>query len=92
MGWDVSFPRAFLKAQMGAGVHLPDAGRVFVSVRNSDKTPLLVETAALLIDLGLEIVATRGTAAFLDEAGIACEIVNKVYEGRPNIVDMLKDR
>jgi carbamoyl-phosphate synthase large subunit len=91
MGWDVSFPRAFLKAQMGAGVHLPDAGRVFVSVRNSDKTPLLVETAALLIDLGLEIVATRGTAAFLDEAGIACEIVNKVYEGRPNIVDMLKD-
>ena len=91
MGWDVSFPRAFLKAQMGAGVHLPDAGRVFVSVRNSDKTPLLVETAALLIDLGLEIVATRGTAAFLVEAGIACEIVNKVYEGRPNIVDMLKD-
>ncbi|MFO7758668.1 MAG: carbamoyl-phosphate synthase large subunit [Roseovarius sp.] len=91
MGWDVSFPRAFLKAQMGAGVHLPETGRVFVSVRNSDKTALLLETARLLVDLGLEIVATRGTAAFLDEAGIACEIVNKVYEGRPNIVDMLKD-
>ncbi|MEI4233027.1 carbamoyl-phosphate synthase large subunit [Roseovarius sp. D22-M7] len=91
MGWDVSFPRAFLKAQMGAGVHLPDAGQVFVSVRDSDKTPLLVETAGLLVELGLEIVATRGTAAFLNEAGIACEIVNKVYEGRPNIVDLLKD-
>ncbi|MGI3210688.1 carbamoyl-phosphate synthase large subunit [Roseovarius tibetensis] len=91
MGWDVSFPRAFLKAQMGAGVHLPETGRVFVSVRDSDKTALLIETVTLLIDLGLEIVATRGTAAFLDEAGITCEIVNKVYEGRPNIVDMLKD-
>ena len=91
MGWDVSFPRAFLKAQMGAGVHLPETGRVFVSVRGSDQTALLIETATLLIDLGLEIVATRGTASFLADAGIACEIVNKVYEGRPNIVDMLKD-
>ncbi|HKL55538.1 MAG TPA: carbamoyl-phosphate synthase large subunit [Roseovarius sp.] len=91
MGWDVSFPRAFLKAQMGAGVDLPEGGRVFVSIKDSDKIPQLVETAQVLMDLGFTLVATRGTAAFLTEAGLACEVVNKVYEGRPNIVDMLKD-
>ena len=91
MGWDVSFPRAFLKAQMGAGVSLPEGGRVFVSIKDSDKTPQLVEAAQVLTDLGFTIVATRGTAGFLTEAGLACEVVNKVYEGRPNIVDMLKD-
>ncbi|WP_297774194.1 carbamoyl-phosphate synthase large subunit [uncultured Roseovarius sp.] len=91
MGWDVSFPRAFLKAQMGAGVDLPEGGRVFVSIKDSDKTPQLVETANVLSDLGFTLVATRGTAAFLTEAGLSCELVNKVYEGRPNIVDMLKD-
>ena len=91
MGWDVSFPRAFLKAQMGAGVHLPEEGRVFVSVRDSDKTPLLLEMAGMLVEQGLTLVATRGTAAFLEAAGIDCEVINKVYEGRPNIVDLLKD-
>jgi carbamoyl-phosphate synthase large subunit len=91
MGWDVSFPRAFLKAQMGAGVTLPESGRVFVSVKDSDKTPQLVDTAQLLTDLGFSLVATRGTAAFLAAEGIACDVVNKVYEGRPNIVDLLKD-
>jgi len=91
MGWDVSFPRAFLKAQMGAGVSLPESGKVFVSVRDSDKTGQLIDTAEILTGLGFSLVATRGTAGFLKEAGIACEVVNKVYEGRPNIVDMLKD-
>ncbi|WP_428512312.1 carbamoyl-phosphate synthase large subunit [Roseovarius sp.] len=91
MGWDVSFPRAFLKAQMGAGVVLPDGGKVFFSIKDDDKTPQLVETAQILVDLGFAIVATRGTAAFLEAHGIACEVVNKVYEGRPDIVDMLKD-
>jgi len=91
MGWDVSFPRAFLKAQMGAGVHLPGEGRVFVSIKDSDKTPQLVETAQMLTGLGFTLVATRGTAAFLTDAGLDCDVVNKVYEGRPNIVDMLKD-
>jgi len=91
MGWDVSFPRAFLKAQMGAGVHLPEGGQVFVSIKDSDKTPQLVETAQVLTGLGFTLVATRGTAAFLTEAGLGCEVVNKVYEGRPNIVDLLKD-
>ncbi|MBC7164553.1 MAG: carbamoyl-phosphate synthase large subunit [Roseovarius sp.] len=91
MGWDVSFPRAFLKAQMGAGVSLPESGKVFVSVRDSDKTGQLIDTAEILTGLGFSLVATRGTGAFLKAAGIACEVVNKVYEGRPNIVDMLKD-
>jgi len=91
MGWDVSFPRAFLKAQMGAGVHLPEGGQVFVSIKDSDKTAQLVETAQMLTGLGFTLVATRGTAAFLTEAGLDCAVVNKVYEGRPNIVDLLKD-
>jgi len=91
MGWDVSFPRAFLKAQMGAGADLPEGGTVFFSIKDSDKTPQLVETAQLLVELGFSLIATRGTAGFLDEHKIACEVVNKVYEGRPNIVDMLKD-
>ncbi len=91
MGWDVNFPRAFLKAQMGAGVTFPDSGKVFFSIKNDDKTPQLVETARHLVDLGFAIVATRGTAAFLEGHEIACEVVNKVYEGRPDVVDMLKD-
>jgi len=91
MGWDVSFPRAFLKAQMGAGTELPEDGTVFFSIKDADKTPQLVECAQTLVDLGFSIVATGGTAAFLEGHGIACEIVKKVYEGRPNVVDMLKD-
>ena len=91
MGWDVSFPRAFLKAQLGAGTQLPEGGKVFFSIKDDDKTPQLVETARMLVDLGFAIVATRGTAAFLEGHEIACEVVNKVYEGRPDVVDMLKD-
>ncbi|WP_212525071.1 carbamoyl-phosphate synthase large subunit [Actibacterium sp. MT2.3-13A] len=91
MGWDRSFPRAFLKAQLGAGTHLPEGGRVFISIKEADKGPLMIEAAQVLAELGFEIVATRGTAAFLKAAGVACAVVNKVYEGRPNIVDMLKD-
>jgi len=91
MGWDVSFPRAFLKAQMGAGVDLPDSGNVFISIKDADKTPQLIEAAKVLVDLGFAVVATRGTADFLKGHDIACEVINKVYEGRPNIVDMLKD-
>ncbi|WP_095588455.1 carbamoyl-phosphate synthase large subunit [Actibacterium ureilyticum] len=91
MGWDHSFPRAFLKAQLGAGTDLPTDGAVFFSIKDDDKTPELVETAQILVDLGFEIIATRGTASFLEGHGIACVVVNKVYEGRPNIVDMMKD-
>ncbi len=91
MGSDANFHRAFLKAQMGAGVELPASGKVFLSIKEADKTPMLTETAQVLVSLGFEIVATRGTAAFLAEGGVASEVVNKVYEGRPNIVDTMKD-
>jgi carbamoyl-phosphate synthase large subunit len=91
MGWDRSFPRAFLKAQMGAGNHLPRTGTVFFSIKNEDKTDQLVETARVLTDLGFSIIATAGTAAFLSQHDIACETTKKVYEGRPNIVDLMKD-
>ena len=64
---------------------------MFFSIKDDDKTPQLVETARMLVDLGFAIVATRGTAAFLEGHEIACEVVNKVSEGRPDVVDMLKD-
>ncbi|MDU8910082.1 carbamoyl-phosphate synthase large subunit [Aestuariicoccus sp. MJ-SS9] len=91
MGWDRSFARAFLKAQMGAGNVLPESGTVFFSIKDDDKTPQLIETARILTDLGFGIVATAGTASFLKVEGIACDVVKKVYEGRPNIVDLMKD-
>ena len=91
MGWDRSFPRAFLKAQMGAGTNLPTEGNVFISIKDDDKTPDMIEAARILTDLGLSIVATRGTARWLTDNGITCEIVNKVYEGGLTIVDRLKD-
>ena len=91
MGWDTSFARAFLKAQMGAGVTLPSSGKVFVSIRDDDKTDKTLEAAQLLASLGFTFAATRGTQSWLTAAGIACEVVNKVYEGRPNIVDNLKN-
>ncbi|WP_066710542.1 carbamoyl-phosphate synthase large subunit [Celeribacter ethanolicus] len=91
MGADKSFARAFLKAQMGAGTNLPSSGKVFVSVKNYDKKPKMVEAIKTLSDLGFEIIATRGTAKFLKENGVESKVVNKVYEGRPNIVDMMKD-
>ncbi len=91
MGWDRSFPRAFLKAQMGAGTTLPDSGLIFISVRDADKTEALAEAARDLTAMGFTLVATRGTAEFLRGAGVETELVNKVYEGRPNIVDRLKN-
>jgi len=91
MGWDRSFARAFLKAQMGAGTVLPSSGTVFISIKEDDKTDVLVETGKILNTQGFKFLATRGTAAFLETHGITCEVVNKVYEGRPHIVDRLKD-
>ncbi|MFZ5749934.1 MAG: carbamoyl-phosphate synthase large subunit [Pseudomonadota bacterium] len=91
MGWDRTFALAFLKAQMGAGTHLPEGGRVFVSIRDADKTPEMAAAARDLAGLGFTLVATRGTADFLRAEGIAAQVVNKVWEGRPNIVDMLKN-
>ncbi len=91
MGWDRTFALAFLKAQMGAGVTLPDTGRVFVSIKDMDKTAAFATAMRDLLTLGFEIVATKGTAAWLATVGIQATPVNKVYEGRPNIVDRLKN-
>ena len=90
MGIDTNFERAFAKSQIASGTTLPQNGKVFVSVRDGDK-PLLVDSVRHLVDLGFGIVATRGTTAFLTEAGIAVEQVNKVLEGRPHIVDAMKN-
>lgn len=91
MGWARNFGRAFLKAQMGAGVDLPTEGMAFLSIKDADKGPLMIEAAQILIDLGMTICATRGTAAWLVEQGFAVEVVNKVYEGGLTIEDRLKD-
>ena len=95
MGVGVTFAEAFVKSQMGAGVKLPvtgpNAGNAFLSVRNADK-PKLLEIAKTLQALGFGLVATKGTAAFLAKEGIAVTFVNKVLEGRPHIVDLVKNR
>ncbi|UWQ46732.1 carbamoyl-phosphate synthase large subunit [Leisingera aquaemixtae] len=91
MGWDRSFARAFLKAQMGAGMVLPSKGRAFISIKDADKGKLMLEAAQILVEQGFTLVATRGTQSWLEDQGVACELVNKVYEGRPHVVDMLKD-
>ncbi|WP_293575666.1 carbamoyl-phosphate synthase large subunit [Phaeobacter sp.] len=91
MGWDRSFARAFLKAQMGAGMVLPSEGRAFISIKDADKGALMLEAANCLVDQGFTLVATRGTQSWLDGHGVPCDLVNKVYEGRPHVVDMLKD-
>ena len=91
MGWDRDFPRAFLKAQMGAGNPLPRNGCAFISIKDMDKTEDMLSAARILLEQGFTIVATRGTAEWLTQHDIACEIVNKVYEGRPNITDLMKD-
>jgi len=90
MGVGRTFGEAFAKAQLGAGVILPTSGKVFVSVRERDHKAA-VEVGAMLNELGFEVVSTRGTAAKLNENGVECTIVNKVYEGRPHIVDMIKN-
>jgi len=91
MGWDRDFPRAFLKAQMGAGTTLPRTGNAFLSIKDADKTADVIDAARILIEQSFTIVATRGTASWLAEHDIPCQTVNKVYEGRPDITDMMKD-
>jgi carbamoyl-phosphate synthase large subunit len=91
MGWDRDFPRAFLKAQMGAGIVLPRTGTAFLSIKDADKTADVLEAARILVAQTFTIAATRGTAAWLTSHDIPCEIVNKVYEGRPDITDLMKD-
>ncbi len=90
MGVGRTFGEAFAKAQLGAGVELPTSGKVFVSVRERDHA-MAVEVGKMLNELGFEVLSTRGTAAKLNDSGVECTIVNKVYEGRPHIVDMIKN-
>ena len=91
MGWDRDFATAFLKAQMGAGMVLPTKGTVFISIKDADKTAEMLDAAQILAGLGFKIIATSGTQSWLAENGVDCAKVNKVYEGRPNIVDTLKN-
>jgi carbamoyl-phosphate synthase large subunit len=90
MGVGRSFAEAFVKSQMGAGVRLPTAGTVFISVKPSDR-PVAIEVARELHELGFSLVATRGTASVIEAAGIPVAVVNKVNEGRPHIVDIIKN-
>ena len=88
MGWDDDFGMAFLKSQMGVGVQLPDSGTVFVSLRDGDKQAI-VPAIRKLIDFGFSVLATSGTAAFLEGEGLKVTRINKVLEGQPHIVDAM---
>jgi carbamoyl-phosphate synthase large subunit len=90
MGIDASFDTAFAKSQIGGGSTLPKGGTVFVSVRDADK-PRIVEALKLLAELGFRILATSGTWRFLNEQGLPAARINKVLEGRPHIVDAIKN-
>lgn len=90
MGVGKTFGEAFVKAQLGAGVKLPKSGKVFISVKASDK-PIAVQVAKDLSQLGFTIVATKGTAAAISAAGVQVAMVNKKSEGRPHVVDMIKN-
>jgi carbamoyl-phosphate synthase large subunit len=91
MGVGQTFAEAFVKSQLAAGAKLPSGGKAFLSVRDSDK-PKLVEVARGLVSAGFALVATKGTATALEQAGLKVQAVNKVMEGRPHVVDMLKNR
>lgn len=90
MGVGRSFGEALFKSQIGADSAIPREGRVFISVKDEDK-PRLPQLAKKFVDAGYQLVATRGTAKVIREAGFKCEVVNKVSEGRPNVVDELKN-
>ena len=90
MGVGKTFGEAFAKSQRAAGVNLNDSGKVLISIRDADKAKA-PDIARMLVDKKYEIVATGGTARFLKESGIPCEVVYKVNEGRPNTVDMIKN-
>jgi carbamoyl-phosphate synthase large subunit len=90
MGLDTDFPRAYAKGHLAAGSTIPESGRVFISVKDSDKRAI-EGSVKLLLEMGFEVVATRGTAQYLQEKGHAVSVINKVREGRPHIVDLMKD-
>jgi carbamoyl-phosphate synthase large subunit len=91
MGVDDAFGLAFMKSQLAAGQILPSQGKIFISVNDRDK-PNMVEPARVFHGLGYTLVATKGTAEYLERYGIKADRVNKVYEGRPNAIDMIKNK
>jgi carbamoyl-phosphate synthase large subunit len=91
MGIGRSFAEAFAKAMLGSGARIPLSGTAFLSVREADR-PSIVELARELDAKGFNLVATGGTAKVIRDGGVACQHVNKVKEGRPHIVDMIKNR
>jgi carbamoyl-phosphate synthase large subunit len=90
MGVGRTFAEAFVKSQLGAGVRLPTSGKAFISVKHADR-PKAIEVARELVELGFSVVATRGTASAIAAAGLPVSAVNKVNEGRPHVVDMIKN-
>ncbi|MCX7125636.1 MAG: carbamoyl phosphate synthase large subunit, partial [Gammaproteobacteria bacterium] len=90
MGIAKTLGQAFLKAERGANSKLPQSGRAFVSVRDADK-PRVIPIAKKLISMGFTLVSTSGTAVTLQKYGISCEVINKVEEGRPHIVDSMRN-
>ena len=91
MGLDFDYAVAFAKSQLGGGTGVPRTGTVFISLRESDRRPAIVETARLLNDAGFKLIATSGTQRFLAGQGLEVEKINKVFEGRPHIVDAIKN-
>jgi carbamoyl-phosphate synthase large subunit len=89
MGLDASFERAFAKSQLGAGVRLPESGTAFLSIKDADKRHL-VPLARELVEMGFSVLATAGTAARIEAAGLPVRRVNKVLEGRPHCVDAIR--
>jgi len=90
MGIDRDYNVAFAKSQLGGGARLPKSGTVFVSVKDADK-PRILEATRLLAGLGFRVMATSGTQRYLAEHGVAAVKINKVAEGRPHIVDAIKN-
>ena len=90
MGLDTDYGVAFAKSQLGGGTKVPTSGTIFVSVKESDKARIL-PSIRVLIDLGFKVIATSGTQRFLAEHGIEAGKINKVLEGRPHIVDAIKN-
>ncbi len=92
MGIAENFEGAFFKSQVSAGMQFPKSGSIFLSIKDKDKTKEMGEACKILKKIGFKILATKGTKSFLDSKGIESSLVKKVYEGRPNIVDLLKDK
>jgi carbamoyl-phosphate synthase large subunit len=91
MGIDEDFGLAYGKSQIACGNRIPLSGKIFISLKDKDK-PASVPLAKKLLELGISIIATRGTATYLREHGLSVEVINKVAEGRPHIVDLIKNR